>query len=92
MNLIITEEYHSKLNFSLSYVLREIKMDCKDGQSLNASSPMLVTESGMVTDCKDEHSKNARSPMLVTESGMVTECKDLHHPYLYLVITQYFTY
>ena len=64
------------MTFNLSYVLREIKMDCKESQSQNAKSPMLVTESGMVTDCKDEHSKNARSPMLVTESGMVTDCKD----------------
>ena len=33
--------------------------DCKDPHQLNAPSPMLVTESGMVTDCKDEQSENA---------------------------------
>ena len=76
MNLI-SEEKSSNLNFSLSYVLREIKMDCKDRQAENALSPMLVTESGMVTDCKESQPKNAQSPMLVTESGMVTECKNL---------------
>ena len=41
------------MTFNLSYVLREIKTDCKDEQSSNALPPMLVTESGMVTDCKD---------------------------------------
>ena len=75
MNLI-AEEKSSNLNFSLSYVLREIKIDCKDPQPSNASLPMLVTESGMVTDCKDKQSSNTLSPMLVTESGMVTDCKD----------------
>ena len=29
--------------------------DCKDSQPKNARSPMLVTESGIVTDCKYEH-------------------------------------
>ena len=71
MNLIISEENHCKLDFSLSYVLREIKTDCKDEHLLNASLPMLVTESGMVTECKDQQSSNALSPMLVTESGMI---------------------
>ena len=28
--------------------------DCMDLQPPNALSPMLVTESGMVTECKDE--------------------------------------
>ena len=64
------------MNFSLSYVLREIKIDCKDLHHQNTVSPMLVTESGMVTDCKDMQPPNALSPMLVTESGMVTDCKD----------------
>ena len=114
MNLF-SEEYPYTLPFSLSYVLREIMMECKDPQPSNASKPRLVTESGMETDCRDGQLRNAWSPMLVTElgmvtdckdwqpsntpklmlvteSGMVTECKDLHHPYLYLVITQYFTY
>ena len=46
-------------------------MDCKDEQSSNTLSPMLVTESGMVTDCKDLQPKNAPRSMLVTESGMI---------------------
>ena len=29
-------------------------MDCKDERYSNALSPMLVTESEMVTECKDE--------------------------------------
>ena len=70
MNLI-SEEKSSNLNFSLSYVLREIKIDCKDLHHQNTVSPMLVTESGMVTDCKDRQYLNAKSPMLVTESGMI---------------------
>ena len=78
MNLI-SEEKSSNLNFSLSYVLREIMMDCKDLHIQNAQSPMLVTESGMVTECMDEQHENALSPMLVTESEMVTDCKDEQH-------------
>ena len=70
MNLI-SEEKSSNLNFSLSYVLREIKIDCKDLHHQNTVSPMLVTESGMVTDCKDLQPSNAPSPILVTESGMI---------------------
>ena len=46
-------------------------MDCKDERYSNALSPMLVTESEMVTECKDEHQLNASSPMLVTELGIV---------------------
>ena len=45
--------------------------DCKDEQSSNTLSPMLVTESGMVTDCKESQLENALLPMLVTESGMI---------------------
>jgi len=36
-------------------------MDCKEEQSSNALSPMLITESGMVTDCKDEQLSNILS-------------------------------
>ena len=75
MNLI-SEEQYCNLAFSLSYVLREIKIDRKDSQFPNAQSPVIVTESGMVTDCKNSQPQKALSPMLVTESGMVTECKD----------------
>lgn len=46
-------------------------MDCKDEQYSKALSPMLVTESEMVTECKDEHQLNASSPMLVTELWIV---------------------
>ena len=46
-------------------------MDGIDEQPSNAQSPMLVTESGMVTESKDEQPENAQSPMLVTESEMI---------------------
>ena len=63
-------------------------MDCKDEHSKKAPSPMLVTESGMVTDCKDSQPANALPPMRVTELGMVTDCKDEQTEYLQLIVFQ----
>ena len=39
----------------------------------NAYTPILVTESGMVTEASDLHPLNAPVPILVTELGMLTE-------------------
>ena len=43
------------------------------GQSLNASFPIFVTPSGMVTVVRPVQPLNALSPILVTLSGMVIE-------------------
>ena len=51
-------------------------MEVSEEQPANASSPMLVTEVGMVTEVREEQPRNADSPMLVTELGMVTEVRD----------------
>ena len=44
-------------------------------QPLNALSPMLVTELGMVTEVREEQPLNALHPMLVTELPMVMEVR-----------------
>ena len=35
-----------------------VRSECKDEQCSNALSPMLITESGMVTECKDLQNEN----------------------------------
>ena len=42
---------------------------------LNAKSPMLVTELGIVTEVKFTQSQKAPSPMLETELGIETDVK-----------------
>ena len=42
-----------------------------------AASPMLVTDSGMVTEVKPLQPEKAESPMLLTDPGMVTEVNSL---------------
>ncbi len=50
----------------------------KDLHPAKASTPMLVTESVMLTLFKELHLLKAWSRMLVTESGMLMLFKDLH--------------
>ena len=45
-------------------------MSFKEGQSENASSPMVVTELGIMMEVRLEQPENALSPMEVTELGM----------------------
>ena len=41
-------------------------------QPLNAFSPILVTELGIVTLVRPEQSRSAELPIVVTELGMIT--------------------
>ena len=45
---------------------------------LNAPSPIVVTEDGMINEVKLEHPSNAPWPIVVTEDGMINEVKPEH--------------
>ena len=47
-------------------------------QRKNASSPMLVTELGILIFVKELQYPKAPGPMLVTELGILIEVKELH--------------
>ena len=46
-------------------------------QLVNASSPMLVTLSGIITLTRDEQLANAPSPIFVTLLGIITEMREV---------------
>ena len=50
-------------------------IDVKLLQPWKATSPILVTEFGMVIDVKPEQPEKAPSPILVTEFGIVIDVK-----------------
>ena len=52
-------------------------IEARPVQPLKASSPIEVTELGMVTEVKPVQPSNALSPIVVTELGMVTEVRPL---------------
>ena len=45
-------------------------------QSLNAESPIEVTESGISTEVSALQPSNADSPIAVTDSGIITDLRD----------------
>jgi hypothetical protein len=64
--------------------------DLYHGVESNASSPMLVTLSGMVTEVRLEQPENAKLSMLVILSGMVIEVRLVQDPYPLIADYQYF--
>ena len=64
--------------------------EVKPEQSRKASSPILVTEFGMITEIKPSQAQKAYSPMLVTDLPIVTEVKPEHSEYLDVVDYQLF--
>ena len=60
--------------FSLKYTLLLLStvIAAREEQPSKAESPILVTESGIVTDVREEQPPKAEKPILVTEEGMTT--------------------
>lgn len=50
----------------------------KFSHPVNALSPILVTELGIITDVSEEQPSNALLPMLATEFGITTDVKEKH--------------
>lgn len=61
------------------HLLTPLFINCfKDAHSEKASSPINVTDDGIVISFNDEHLKNANFPMDVTDDGIVISISDLH--------------
>ena len=60
-------------------------------QNKKAPSPIVVTDSPMLTDARDLQELKANSPIVVTELGMLTDAREVQPLYLLLVDYQYYT-